>query len=68
MQESFERDVALKLLTIVGPDEDARRRFEREVRLAGKLSDHPHVVTVLDTGTTAAGRPYLAMDLYDDGS
>ncbi|MEY9933994.1 serine/threonine-protein kinase PknK [Catenulispora sp. GP43] len=68
VQESFERDVALKLLTIVGPDEDARRRFEREVRLAGRLSDHPHVVTVLDTGTTAAGRPYLAMDLYDGGS
>ena len=68
VQESFERDVALKLLTIVGPDEDARRRFEREVRLAGRLSDHPHVVTVLDTGTTASGRPYLAMDLYDGGS
>ncbi|WP_194918370.1 serine/threonine-protein kinase, partial [Catenulispora rubra] len=68
VQESFERDVALKLLTIVGPDEDARRRFVREVRLAGRLSDHPHVVTVLDTGTTAAGRPYLAMDLYDGGS
>ena len=68
VQESFERDVALKLLTIVGPDEDARRRFVREVRLAGRLSDHPHVVTVLDTGTTASGRPYLAMDLYDGGS
>src|SRR5438309_2184840 len=46
VQESFERDVALKLLTIVGPDEDARRRFVREVRLSGRLSDHPHVVTV----------------------
>lgn len=68
VQESFERDVALKLLTIVGPDEDARRRFVREVRLSGRLSDHPHVVTVLDTGTTAAGRPFLAMDLYDGGS
>ena len=68
VQESFERDVALKLLTIVGPDEDARRRFVREVRLSGRLSDHPHVVTVLDTGTTASGRPFLAMDLYDGGS
>lgn len=68
VQESFERDVALKLLTVVGQDEDSRRRFVREVRLAGRLSDHPHVVTVLDTGTTASGRPYLAMDLYDGGS
>ena len=67
VQESFERDVALKVLT-VGTDEDSQRRFMREVRLASKLSGHPHVVTVLDTGTTAAGRPYLAMDLYDGGS
>lgn len=67
VQESFERSVALKVLT-VGTDEDARRRFLREVRLASKLSGHPHVVTVLDTGSTASGRPYLAMDLYDGGS
>jgi len=64
VQESFERAVALKVLN-VGPDEDARRRFLREVRLASRLSGHPHVVTVLDTGTTDSGRPYLAMDLYD---
>ncbi len=67
VQESFERAVALKVLN-VGPDEDARRRFLREVRLASRLSGHPHVVTVLDTGTTASGSPYLAMDLYDGGS
>jgi uncharacterized membrane protein YgcG len=67
VQESFERDVALKILT-VGTDEDSQRRFMREVRLASKLSGHPHVVTVLDTGTTSTGRPYLAMDLYDGGS
>jgi serine/threonine-protein kinase PknK len=67
VQESFERDVALKVLT-VGTDEDSQRRFMREVRLASKLSGHPHVVTVLDTGTTMSGRPYLAMDLYDGGS
>ena len=67
VQESFERDVALKVLT-VGTDEEARRRFMREVRLAGRLSGHPHVVTILDAGSTVSGRPYLAMDLYDGGS
>lgn len=67
VQESFERAVALKVLT-VGPGEDARGRFLREVRLAGRLSGHPHVVTVLDTGTTGSGRPFLAMELYDGGS
>ena len=68
VQESFERSVALKILTNVDTDEDARRRFLREVRLASRLSGHPHVVTVLDTGTTESGRPYLAMDLYEGGS
>ena len=68
VQESFERAVALKILTDAGADEDARRRFLREVRLASRLSGHPHVVTVLDTGTTASGRLYLAMDLYEGGS
>ncbi|NUP51064.1 MAG: protein kinase, partial [Catenulispora sp.] len=68
VQESVDRAVAVKVLTVAGPDEDARRRFVREVRLAGRLSGHPHVVTVLDTGTTASGRPFLAMDLYDGGS
>lgn len=67
VQESFERSVALKVLS-VGPGEDAQGRFLREVRLAGRLSGHPHVVTVLDAGTTRSGRPYLAMDLYDGGS
>jgi len=66
VQESFERAVALKVLT-VGTDEEARRRLMREVRLAGRLSGHPHVVTILDAGTTESGRPYLAMDLYDGG-
>ena len=68
VQESFERSVALKILTDAGADEDARRRFLREVRLASRLSGHPHVVTVLDTGTAASGRLYLAMDLYEGGS
>ena len=68
VQESFERAVALKILTDAGADEDARRRFLREVRLASRLSGHPHVVTVLDTGTTASGRLFLAMDLYEGGS
>jgi len=68
VQESFERSVALKVLADAGVDEDARRRFLREVRLASRLSGHPHVVTVLDTGTTRSGRPYLAMDLYEGGS
>jgi serine/threonine protein kinase len=67
IQEDFDRKVALKILT-AAPDEDARRRFQRELRLTGRLSGHPHVVTVLDAGETALGRLYLAMHLYEAGS
>lgn len=32
-----------------GSDPEARRRFERECRLTGRLSGHPNVVTVRPT-------------------
>lgn len=67
IQEGFDRRVALKILNAV-PDEDARRRFERELRLTSRLSGHPHVVTVLDAGQAASGQLYLAMDFFDGGS
>jgi hypothetical protein len=66
-QESLGRTVAVKVL-IVGDDEDVRRRFLREVKLTGRLTGHPNVVTVLDAGTTLSGEPYLATDLYDSHS
>jgi serine/threonine-protein kinase PknK len=66
-QDAFDRDVALKILR-GDSDAEAARRFEREVRLTGRLTGHPHVVTALDAGTTPAGHPYLAMDLYEGGS
>jgi serine/threonine-protein kinase len=49
-----DRPVALKVLhpelaTTLGPD-----RFQREIQLAARLQ-HPHVLTVLDSGETAAG-------------
>jgi serine/threonine-protein kinase PknK len=66
-QDAFDRSVALKVLT-VGFDEDVRRRFLREVKLTGRLTGHPHVVTILDAGMTWSGRPYLATDLYERGS
>src|SRR3990170_1765511 len=48
--------------------EKSRHRFLREVRLTGRLSDHPNVVTILDAGTTDGGRPYLVTELYERGS
>jgi formylglycine-generating enzyme required for sulfatase activity/predicted Ser/Thr protein kinase len=55
------RDVALKVLRpgFGGDGEDARRRFEREVRAAARL-EHPNIVPILSTGE-AQGRLWFAM-------
>jgi serine/threonine protein kinase len=67
-QAEFDRIVALKVLSVEFIDPQVRRRFLREVQMAGRLTGHPNVVTVLDSGMTEAGRPYLAMDFYERGS
>ena len=41
--------------------EELERRFLAEARTAGLLQ-HPDIVTVLDTGRTAAGRPWMALE------
>ena len=56
------RRVALK---IIKPGMDSRHivaRFEAEQQ-ALAMMEHPNVARVLDAGTTAAGRPYFAMEL-----
>jgi len=60
----LERRVAVKLLgASVGRDDDLRRRFARESRLAARLS-HPNVVTVFDAGEDA-GRPFIVMEYVE---
>jgi len=56
------RQVALK---IVRPGMDTRQvltRFEAERQALARM-DHPNIATVLDAGTTDAGRPYFVMEL-----
>lgn len=67
-QEEIGRDVALKVLAVEFIDGRILRQFLREVQLTAKLTGHPNVVTVLDSGLTVSGRPYIAMDYYDRGS
>ena len=62
-QPSLDRAVAIKVLTS-DLDPDNFERFVREQRAMGKLSDHPHIVTVLQVGATAAGRPFIVMPYY----
>lgn len=63
IQKSTKREVAVKVLR-EGPwaSRDTRRRFEREVELAASLR-HPNIIGVLDSGVTADGRQFCAMDL-----
>jgi eukaryotic-like serine/threonine-protein kinase len=60
------RPVAIKLLADnLAADEEIRRRFLREARLAARLA-HPNVVQVYDAGED--GRPYIVMEYVDGES
>ena len=67
-ETAFDRTVAVKVLAFPVLDEDARRRYGRELALAGRLSGHPHVLTVHTSGFTADGRPYLTSEWCPAGS
>jgi serine/threonine-protein kinase PknK len=67
-QQSLDRVVALKVLSVDAVDGDTMRRFVRECQITGRLTGHPNVVTVLDTGMTSGGRPYISMDYFERGS
>lgn len=59
-QTSLDRDVALKVLrNSLNPEH--LKRFLREQRAMGRLSDHPNIATILSSGTTNSGLPYIAM-------
>ncbi|MEV0613014.1 protein kinase [Nonomuraea sp. NPDC050404] len=66
-QERLDRVVALKVLSVDRVDQRTMRRFQRELQLTGRLTGHPNVVTVFDTGVTSSGKPYIAMDFFENG-
>ncbi len=66
-QVRLQRAVAVKVL-LGATSGVGLERFERECAAIGSLSGHPNVVAVHDAGTTADGRPYLAMELLPAGS
>ena len=66
-QDGLDRFVAVKVINV----EDLGRlaRFRRELEITVRLGrQHPHIVTVIDTGTTPDGRPCIVMEYYDLGS
>jgi len=66
-QERFSRDVAVKVIE-QAVDRVAAERFARECQAVGGLSGHPYVVTVLEAGVLADGRPFLTMPFLPGGS
>jgi len=67
VQRSTRRVVAIKLLLDGAlASESTRRRFEREIDLVATLQ-HPNIVRLYDSGTTADGHPYYVME-YIEGT
>jgi len=60
------RPVAIKFLPLELADAPARRRFQREARMASSLN-HPHILTVYDAGEID-GKQYLVTEYVDGGT
>jgi len=67
-QPANRRLVAVKMLSSPLADDRSRRAFERECQSLGSLSAHPHIVTLYDSGVSAAGQPYLVMEFVPGGT
>ncbi|MGY4785799.1 protein kinase domain-containing protein [Rhodococcus opacus] len=66
-QPTLDRMVAVKVLT-AHLDEENRARFFREQRAMGRLTGHPNIVSVLNVGSTAGGRPFIVMPYHPEDS
>jgi serine/threonine protein kinase len=67
-QTILDRTVAVKLIHATVTDTAGAERFLREVKAAGRLSQHPNVAPIYGAGTIAGGQPYLIMPFYQRGS
>lgn len=57
----FDHDVAIKVTSRPVSDPLVARRFQLERQVLASLH-HPHIVTLIDGGTTATGHAYLVME------
>src|SRR3984957_2293832 len=62
-QPRLDRTVAVKVLT-ADLEQDNLDRFLREQHAMGRLSGHPHIVTILQVGTTTRGRPFIVLPYH----
>ena len=62
IQLRLHKRVALKVMVPdLAENPEALARFRREVEVTCQLA-HPHVIQLLDFGTTPSGQPYLVME------
>ncbi|MEM9281947.1 MAG: bifunctional serine/threonine-protein kinase/formylglycine-generating enzyme family protein [Verrucomicrobiota bacterium] len=65
LQDSLEREVAIKLLPPeLGQNPEFEARFQREAKSMAKLN-HPNIVQIYDYGQTSAGHHYIVMEFVD---
>ena len=64
VEGEFVQRVAVKVTRSSLRDGESLRRFRAERQILASLQ-HPHIVTLLDGGTTAAGETYLVMEFVD---
>src|SRR4051812_15983521 len=62
-----ERSVALKVLHVELVPARGGDRFQREIRVAARLQ-HPHILTVLDSGELGDGRLWYTMPFVEGES
>ncbi|MEY2471432.1 MAG: hypothetical protein QOK28_761 [Actinomycetota bacterium] len=67
-QEQLSRDVAVKVLAAPAATAESVTRWKRELDAMGRLSNHPNIVAVYDSGLTDDGRAYLVMPFIPGGS
>ena len=60
----FEGSVAVKLLNASLVGRAGEERFRREGSILARLT-HPHIARLLDAGVSAAGQPYLILELVE---
>ncbi|WP_157930494.1 serine/threonine-protein kinase [Glycomyces xiaoerkulensis] len=67
LQERLNRTVAIKVL-LVDDEVTTTASVEKELATTVRVSGHPHIVSIIDTGTTGDDRPYIVMEHCDGGS
>ena len=66
-QDELDRDIVVKVLA-TNDAEATSRRFDRERRAMGRLSQAKGIAPIYGSGFTSLGNPYLLMPFYSRGS